>query len=591
MVSHSVQIGFLSFSRSLASGVVLLCSLLLALGFLAATAAAAQERPMIVSEDQDHWSLLDTMQVSHAIPRSAAFEAVRAGDFDASFRAGDGSVPSFDGEAGPVWVKAVLASESRETLIHQIVLKYPQPQRITFYVEGEDGEFVETQQGSAAAYLEARNGRFPSARIAVPGGEARTFYLRIESPAPLLVPLQLYSQDGFGRAMTLDNLIFGLLVGCILAVAIHSFLTFAAAGEPAFGWFVLFCVCGAGYILTATGIAKALIYPGIAFNSNLVLMASQAIGNMVSALFLASYLRIREHSPHLHKLVQVIAVASVFSGIGVFLPSALAVILLVFSILIGPTALFGINVYLAVRGVKGAKALLVGWTLLQAGTVWLFLRVLDVVPYTEFNHYALPLAATFTALHFSWALTSRARRAEHQAKHDELTGLPNRLSLAAYGKDSASLDRHVAAMLQIDLDGFKGVNDTHGHAAGDHVLKVVSERFKAALHGDGEVFRLGGDEFAVVVSGKRNSINLVAVANRIITAAAQPVAFRGQTLRVGASVGIAIPASGETKLSDTLERADAALYEAKRDGKGCLRFCDLETERQALASALEAKAA
>ncbi|MEL6709871.1 MAG: diguanylate cyclase [Pseudomonadota bacterium] len=591
MASQSTPSMFLSFSRSRESGFLLFCSLFAALCFFGATPTKAHEQTLIVSPDKDHWSLLDTMQVSDGIPSSTRFDAVKSGEFDASFKAGNGAVPNLDGEAGPVWVKAALTNESGNALIHQIVLKYPQPQNITFYVEGEDREFVVTEQGSAAAHSKARASRFPSARIAVPGGETRRFFLRIETPAPVLVPLQLYSLDGLGRAMTLDYLIFGLMVGCLLAVAIHSFLTFAAAREPAFGWFVLFCVCVAGYILTATGIAKALIYPGIAFNSNTVLMAAQAFGNMASALFLASYLKMREHSPRLHRLVQVIAAVGVLSAFGVFLPSAVAVTILAFSILIGPTILFGMNVFLALRKVKGAKALLVGWTLLQAGTVWLFLRVLDVVPYTEFNHYALPLAATFTALHFSWALTSRARRAEHQAKHDELTGLPNRLSLAAYDGDAAGFDRHVAAVLQIDLDGFKGVNDTHGHAAGDQVLKVVSERYKAALHGDGEVFRLGGDEFAVVVSRKRNSVNLVAVANRIITAVSQPISFRGQTLHVGASVGIAIPTSGESKLTDVLERADAALYEAKRDGKGCLKFCDLETERQALASALEAKAA
>ena len=546
---------------------------------------------MVISADKDHWSLLDVMQVSHGIPRSARFEAVRAGEFSATFVSAEGRVPNLDGEAGPVWVKARLSNRGSQTLSRQIVFKYPQPQKITFYVEGENGEFVRTEQGSAAAHPKARVGRFPSARISVPAGETRSFYLRLETPAPILVPLQLYSLEGFSRAMTLDYLIFGLLVGCLLAVAIHSFLTFVAAREPAFGWFVLFCVSGAAYILTATGIAKALVYPGIAFNSNTVLMVAQAIVTMSSALFLANYLKMREHSPRLETLVHIVAAVGVVSALGVILPNVVAVSVLAFSILVGPTLLFGINVYLALRGVPGAKALVVGWTLLQAGTVWIFLRVLDVVPYTEFNHYALPLAATFTALHFSWALTSRARRAEHQAKHDGLTGLPNRLNLAAYDDEATGLGRRVAAVLQIDLDGFKAVNDTLGHAAGDHVLKMVAERFKAALHGDGEVFRLGGDEFVVVVPKKRNSVNLVSVANRIIAAVAQPISFRGETAHVGASVGIAIPASGESKLSDVLERADAALYEAKRDGKGCLKFCDLETEREILAGALKVKAA
>ena len=568
-----------------------ICAILLALSLFAAAPASANERALEINGSGEYWWLLDNMQVSHSIPRSAGFDAVHSGDFDESFELAGGTVPNLDGDKGPVWVKASLRNTSSETVTKQVVLKYPQPRSIVFFVERTGGQFRETERGSAAAIFDSLGGRFPYARITVPGGETRQVYVRIEMPGPILVPLQVYNLDGFGLAMTRDNLLFGLLVGCLLAVALHSGLTFFAAREPAFGWFVLFALGGAGYIFTATGIAKTLIYPGIAFNSNAVLMIAQALGNMASAMFLASYMKARERTPQLHTLILLLAGVSAIGGLTSVLPNTIALPLVAFSVLLGPTLLFSVNVYLAVCRFPGARTLLIGWTALQAGTVWIFLRALNVVPYTEINHYALPCAATFTALHFSWALTSQARKAEHQARHDALTGLSNRIGLAAFDQDSASLFRKVAAVMQVDLDGFKQVNDTLGHAAGDQVLKVFSERLSAALHGEGRVFRLGGDEFVVVISKKRNPPNLVAIANKIVVAASRPIEFRGEVTRIGASVGIAIPQDSDRGLSNILERADSALYNAKRDGKGCVRFSDLATERSVLADALERKAA
>lgn len=556
-----------------------------------AAPVVANERALEVNTNGEYWSLLDDMQVSSSIPQAAGVNVVHAGEFDALFEPAGGNVPNLDGDIGPVWVKASLRNMSSEAVTKQLVLKYPQPRSIIFFVERTDGQFTATERGSAASISDSLGGRFPNARMTIPGGETRQVYVRIEMPGPILVPLQVYSLDRFGLEMTRDNLLFGLLIGCLLAVALHSGLTFGAAREPAFGWFMLFALSGAGYILTATGIAKTLIYPGIAFNSNAPLMIAQALGNMASAMFLASYMKTRERTPRLHKVIILLAGISAIGGMTSLLPNTLALPLIALSVLLGPTLLFGINVYLSVRRFTGASTLLVGWTALQAGTVWIFLRALDVVPYTEINHYALPCAATFTALHFSWALTSRARKAEYQARHDALTGLSNRIGLEAFEQHSASIDRKVAAVMQVDLDGFKQVNDTLGHAAGDQVLRVFSERLAAALHADGRIFRLGGDEFVVVISKKRNPANLVALANRIIVAASQPIEFRGEATRIGASVGIAIPRDGDRGLSKILERADAALYDAKRSGRGCVKFSDLTTERKVLADSVERKAA
>lgn len=553
--------------------------------------ALANSSLLDIDPASEHWSLLDAMEISQSVPKDASFEDVRSGTYDARFASGNGEVPNLSGDDGPVWIKARLHNSGDEASDLQVVLKYPLPREISFFVERAPNEFREIVRGSAQAIDTPFAGRFPHARLTVPAGETRAIYLRIESQGPVLVPLQVLRTQHFGAAMSFDYLIFGLLVGCLIAIAIHSALTFSATREPAFGWFVLFALGGAGFILTGTGMAKAVIYPGLAFHSTAVLMAAQGLANMASALFLANFLRLRERAPRMHRLVLALA-AIAFAGCFVsFLPEPLGSVLVAISVLIGPSVLFATNVWLAAKGVASARTLLVGWCFVQAGTVWICLRAFDIVPYTEFNHYALPLAITFTALHFSWALTARARRAEHRAVHDALTGLPNRFRLETVAQESSIIGSRFGAVLQVDLDGFKRVNDTLGHAAGDHVLKTVADRIASAVHNDGRVFRIGGDEFVVLVPKKRNMPNIVSVANRIIVAASRPIAFRDEETGVGASVGIAIPRAEDAHLSTVMERADAALYDAKRAGKGRVNFSDLETERDVLAQALESKAA
>lgn len=559
----------------------------LVFAIIGGSTAMAQAPALEIDGSGEHWSLLETMEVSQSVPRSAGFDAVRAGNFAAEFESAKGEVPNVRGEDGPLWVSAPLHNTGSSQIDVQMVLKYPQPNRITFFVEGDAGTYSKIETGSAVAADQPPAGRFPHAAVSIPPGEKRQIYLRLETTGPLLVPLQLFTQQHFGAAMTRDYLIFGLLIGCLLAIAIHSGLTFTATKETSFGWFVLFALACAGFILTGTGMAKALLWPGIAFHSNALILMVQGLGNGASAMFLATYLSTSEKTPRLHKAILTVACLAFASSFTTPLPDVVAQPLLFIGLLVAPLMLFGVTVYAAIRGIEGARALLVGWTMIQAGTTWIYLRALDLVPYTEFNHYALPLAATFTALHFSWALTSRARLAEHHAAHDRLTGLPNRFKLEMLEKRSDMLRSNIAGVLQVDLDGFKQVNDTMGHVAGDEVLRTVSKRIASAINGEGQVYRTGGDEFVILAEKRRNGTNLIALANRVIIAASQPIEFRGEIATVGASIGLAVPQSDDEEIGEIVERADAALYGAKRAGKGQVKCADARTERAVLGSALD----
>jgi diguanylate cyclase (GGDEF)-like protein len=183
-------------------------------------------------------------------------------------------------------------------------------------------------------------------------------------------------------------------------------------------------------------------------------------------------------------------------------------------------------------------------------------------------------------------IAEREKRITQLAFNDSLTGLPNR----AFFRQHLDLELKQAerrggrglALLCVDLDNFKSVNDTLGHPAGDELLRAVAGRLGASV-GDAMVARLGGDEFTIILSHRDAHEAAGAVAGRLIAALAEPFEIRGHELTVGASVGIAM-APGDAADADTLlKHADLALYQAKGEGGGTYRFFESEMNARAQA--------
>ncbi len=170
------------------------------------------------------------------------------------------------------------------------------------------------------------------------------------------------------------------------------------------------------------------------------------------------------------------------------------------------------------------------------------------------------------------------RRAEEKvsylARHDPLTGLANRaVLLERIGQASAHAGRWPSfAVLFLDLDRFKAVNDTLGHAAGDELLRAVTARLQAQVRDNDMVARLGGDEFVVLQTGVRAAEDAAALAGRIIEAVRAPYVIGDTEVVIGVSIGIDIGTSDRAAAADLLKNADMALYIAKAEGRGTFRF-------------------
>lgn len=175
-------------------------------------------------------------------------------------------------------------------------------------------------------------------------------------------------------------------------------------------------------------------------------------------------------------------------------------------------------------------------------------------------------------------ITWRKEREEvalHQATHDALTGLANRRMLMEHLQQVLSavpVSGEIVALLFIDLDGFKQVNDALGHAAGDQVLKAVAQRLAACARSADLVARLAGDEFVIVLRELTKPEAAEIFARRCIESVEQPIGVGSTAVCVGASIGIALSSQGVDSADALLQAADATMYEVKRDGRGAARF-------------------
>lgn len=169
------------------------------------------------------------------------------------------------------------------------------------------------------------------------------------------------------------------------------------------------------------------------------------------------------------------------------------------------------------------------------------------------------------------------------AAHDRLTGLRNRMFLTDHFEhmiENARRRKERVAVLHVDLDNFKSVNDTYGHMAGDHVLQTVAARIKSVVRAADIPSRIGGDEFVILLNGPGDTDDIARVANRVLWSVNEPIEFESMVFRSGASIGISIFPDDAEKPEDLLIDSDLALYRAKDAGRGCIRFFSSDLRQQ-----------
>ena len=370
-----------------------------------------------------------------------------------------------------------------------------------------------------------------------------------------------------------------MLFGMMLPVVAMGIIVTGVAALVAWQWGdpVVMILAASATLVTAVRVAVIAAYRRARDNVQEIAQIERweeryALGNYAFALTLGA-LNCRVLMFH-YPLVHMLTVSLVF-GFGAGLVSRISIrpIICIRSLLLVtvPTtvALF-LHAFMSNDSALHAELFAIEGLLVATTTILSLLSV---------SHLYLSMAQHLTAKHDMTFL----------AKRDALTKLPNRLSLREeFQKGIAQVSKRTTRMALhlLDLDGFKQINDLHGHPAGDLVLQEVARRMLATVRAGDTVARLGGDEFVIVQMGIAQDGEAEMLARRLIRNLSAPYEINGEYLRISASVGIALAPEQGLDLEHLIACADAALYRSKEGGKGQLRFCgtaDRDTGRQAVA--------
>lgn len=228
------------------------------------------------------------------------------------------------------------------------------------------------------------------------------------------------------------------------------------------------------------------------------------------------------------------------------------------------------------------------WNRRKNGEVYAVMQNVSAVKDAQGN--TLQYVALFSDI---TPLKEHERKLEHIAQHDALTGLPNRVLLADRLQQSMAQARRRGKWLAVaflDLDGFKAINDNHGHKAGDHLLVVVANNMEKTLREGDTIARLGGDEFVAVLFDLPDKESSEPMLIRLLAAAAEPVQFGEITLQVSASLGVTFyPQTQDVDADQLLRQADQAMYQAKQVGKSRYHIFDAAQDGSARGPSSESR--
>jgi len=504
---------------------------------------------------------------------------------------------------------------------------------LQLYLPDGQGGWHTRATGTAVPYAEGRDYTYRRMVFKLPelGEEPLTLYFRSLDPAGNSFPLTIWQLGDLEQKASNENIGFGLIYGMILALLLYNLFILIALRDKAYLWYVLATACVLVFILSMTGHGFQYLWPDNAAPFWLDRITLPSLWGIFVIRFTQELLYTKRGLPWPHRLLNagcalyVIAIA--INAFGYRREGALLIALT--PLVTVPTALLsaGVRCY---QGFFPARFYLLGYGAVLGSTLVLVMRAAGLIEPHNFTAYLFPLSVAAETILFSFALAYRiqilkqekadaqrqadceksARLAlaqntadqlqhavqqrtaelaatnqrllqrelelQHAAFHDPLTELPNRRYLVERTETAlANAKRHgeSVALMLIDLDHFKPINDRFGHDAGDLMLQAVAKRLREHVRSGDSVARLGGDEFAVLICGDEAERHAREIASRLLTELAQPVLYGAERLSVTISIGVALYPQHADHFASLYKAADEALYRVKARGRSGSSVC------------------
>jgi diguanylate cyclase (GGDEF)-like protein len=505
-------------------------------------------------------------------------------DAVARFRAGEftpGGTPVLNFGIGsrPVWVHFSVDNPTGRPIVRRLSIENSWQDSVEVHVQQQGRTLANYRLGDGKPFAQrpVDSRYFVFDQVFDPG--VSDVYLRIETPDPMVVPIYLMSPDAARMREVRQEHSYGLVYGFLFALMAYNATLFASLRSSRYLLYSLYLGMFVVMNFAYTGHGYASIWPmSVKWQqwSNPILMCLYGFSGL---LFATRFLDTRENFPTIHKavlgfcaVVAALLAAAVLSG-----SQLLALIVaFVFAFLFSNVMLF-LGVVAVHAGQKPARYFLIAAIAAMVGAVLTTLSVSGFIPYNAWTFRAVEFGMLLDATLLALALAYQFRvvqedkiRAEQLAHLDPLTGLNNRRAI--YDK-TASLwsmalrNRRHASVMLIDIDLFKNINDTHGHAHGDQVLVAIAEKLRKSIREGDVLARWGGEEFIVYLpETSPQEARVLAERLRGEIADIRVSHATGETA-VTASVGVAPKESHHATLDSLIAAADKFLYQSKQQGR------------------------
>jgi diguanylate cyclase len=570
----------------LRSAHVVLCGILWSLQLSGIASAAPTPTPTPVSVDQREaiavWPAVTLLKDDDG--RLTLDDVMAA---PGRFEVHQGTPSNLGRSATTVWLRIPLDVTGTQTLSRVFEIDYPPLNRIDVYLVQHGEVLSHNALGNELDYeMRPLPSRTHAAPLTLPPGRSELF-VRVHTQSSLVLPMTLRTPECFSIQESLSQMLNGMLAGVALCMLAYSLIHGVSLRDRAFLAYAVMVAGNTVFFFSYYGVGQQYLWPHAPHLAQQISPLAVLVAIAGGCGFVRVALAVDEISRwggHALRGVSALAIGSIAANLlGLIDYRAMQLM----TSALGPLftgAVLPVALMRAWRGERSATILVVGWVCYTVGAISLTLLLRGQFEPTVAARYLYPAAAILEMAVWMVVLGMRVQTVQRSADRtriesetlralahtDALTGLPNRRGLQGHLAAALpqSQPRQLLAVFLLDLDGFKPVNDRHGHDVGDALLVAVGKRLQAELRGSDVVARLGGDEFVVLAQGLADEAAAHRLGQKMLSAFEAPFEAAGQHCKVGLTVGYALAPLDAASADELIKRADAAMYAGKAAGRG-----------------------
>ena len=600
--------------------------ILLLVVLLGLSACGLAHASMVLTDASSGMPLNAHIELLEDTQGTLSIDNISAPEQQARFQPANGRA-SVGQSLNPWWVKLTLQRDEQAPERWVLEVGSVTQLDLQLYQADAQGGWQLRQAGERVPFTESRDHPYRRMVFDLPaiGEQPMTLYLRAFDPAGNSFPLRIWQLEDLTQLAARENLALGAIYGVVFALLLYNLFILISLRDKAYFWYVLTTAFALLFIMSMTGHGAQYLWPNHAVPPWLDRITLPSLWGLFASRFTQALLQTRVYVRWAHHLLNMACVIYLIAIVlNLFEQRYLAAWAIALLSLTSIPAALGSALIRWRQGFFPALLYLYGYGLVLGSVSILLLRTTGVLQPAEWNAYIFPLAVAAESILFSFALAyriqilkqeravalqqadrektarlaqlqasadelqaavtartaelaatneqlrDRERELQHAAFHDSLTELPNRRYLVERSESAlANAERHKesVALLLIDLDHFKPINDRFGHAAGDLMLQVVAKRLREHVRAGDAVARLGGDEFAALICGSDAESQAREIAERLLAELSEPVHYGAERLRVTISIGVALYPRHARNFTGLYKAADMALYRVKELGR------------------------